>query len=100
MLHRMDGAFVHIERMAVAIAWQGRGIGTAMLDRLKLKQQINNRDAIVAYTTVENSLACEFFSSRGFSVFHVGAGDMIEFRWPCWPWARDVEEIAVEKGWC
>jgi ribosomal protein S18 acetylase RimI-like enzyme len=61
--------------LGVADAWQGRGLGGALLDRLVAAAVVAARDGIELTTVPHNTRARSLYESRGFRV--AGEGDNI-----------------------
>lgn len=72
MLYEISRKRIRLMRIAVDPAWQSRGVGTAMLDRVKSKLHLVGRDRIHVEVPVDNIEALQFFLSQGFeSLFRV-----------------------------
>lgn len=72
MIYELNRKRIRLTRIAVDPAWQSRGVGTVMLDRIKSKLNLHNRDRIHVEVPVGNIEALRFFLSQGFeSLFRV-----------------------------
>lgn len=66
MIYELNRKRIRLTQIVVDPAWQSRGVGTVMLDRIKSKLNVHNRDRIHVEVPVDNIEALQFFLSQGF----------------------------------
>jgi GNAT superfamily N-acetyltransferase len=79
--NELDHLYVHVD-------WQGRGIGSLLLDRAKARSP----GCLELYTFQQNKLAHAFYLSKGFHEVGRGVADFADN-----PWATTREQIADIK---
>lgn len=74
MIYELNSKRIRLTQIAVDPAWRSRGIGTAMLNRVKLKLHPQRRDRIHVEVPVASVTALQFFLSQGFEPLFYVAG--------------------------
>ena len=80
---------------AVADGYQGRGVGTRLLEQLAARAGAAGIEEFVAEVLHENSAMLAVFRDAGFTVTRAGGGGELEIRFPIAPTSGYREQVAA-----
>ncbi len=70
----VEGSYGHVVSIAVAPSWQGRGIGSLLLEKLEEKLRGLGAACFVLEVAVDNERAIRLYTKRGYRVARVLKG--------------------------